>query len=1480
MKPIRFVCMLVAILVVSCGAVLAQPGGPPQWLQDLNPADYVLLVKDIKPPFKYGTDPEAQAEAKGTNITVGGKTQTVTSFYMATSQTVNCEYANTARTTPPTPMRWKLPYRLQVLVCENEAAAKASIQAYYLGWLGGAADVNGLNDPRLARGIGASAASGRIIRYRNLIMMITPETNSEIKTNRPKMPADLWNSADNDAMAVQQDRIKQLALMWLNKVAGPEPPDLHVEAGNVLLAWWGGPHPRVTREKAADQQGIAVQVDNRSATVQATDVHIQISVQKHGESKYKPICPPLSVGNIAAGRSRTASVVWDLKGENVEGASLQVRAYGREKNDIAPADNTCAFPVSIYFAKQGPRAYSLEQDTYSFKNWGWQGGAVEEVVEGVLANIVGNIEADGQMLAIMQRLAFPQLYMRLFDYLGRSATAGGGHCYGIAATSALYYEDPSLKPVPKRTYDMEREEASPNINIYHRTQMLPMVQAVLEGKPYYDRNWGAANCLAGLRTSLRDQRRPAMVEFGAYDLVQEEVEVNGVKQMQPVEKYWQHAVLAYKLIEIPGRDAAVFIYDSSWPYKPPLIPPQPMPAIWLSATNWGFTDEFAARYPRIYSNRIAANPIRREISLTAVNAIIPQLKKQILDMVAFFEKGNKFMALLRCPADVLFTDAQGRRTGSVAGKPINEIPGAEIRTQGEVEIYILPADEQYSVSITGNAVGEADLDIIRAESATEAGLISFQDIPTNQGGTATAKLLPGGQMDGIIAGGRTIAPAIVATFDGDRATWKTPQPVTPQPVTPQPVTPQPVTPQPGVGSAPGWGAGRIGTEIDAGKLMGEADTFTGVSKLVAIFPYKEVPAGTTVVASWLRDGHQLQQQEYQVKVTTGQVWFWISTKRKGGYEPGAYEVRVQVGDKVVASRAFRVGTAGTPQPGTTGGNPFLQKECEINLSQLGLCALIYSQRHDGKLPDADKWVDQLWPYLKEQAFFKCPSAPDLEYGYAMNAVLSGVKVEELESAAEMVLFFDSHLGTRNAAGGRDAVCNPGRHGGGNCYVYADGHAKWLAQIPDLNPAGLTPKPAGTVGTPQPTTPQPAGNVLTDGDVLKTLTGNEWTRLDPGGDGEWTDDEAPKAITIGAPPGNHLHRDYNYDAPRQTVKVNGDFTMQAFVKTNPQWGTQAAGLWVFGPQRSLVRLERVCAGDRQLVALAAYDTAGQRLGLHTADCTAKELRLCIRRTADDFHAWYRLTGADDWTLIGKVSVPMPVRSRAGLGVINDPGSEWFEARFAGFQIKVGANAPAQPADVAIPGAKTPGKPAAKACWALTNLEARLNEYDGTPAHWAGAKRAGPNELKVAAMWGRAVWKNGNFVFDPVFQLIEARFEWSPLPARLYPGDEVTFWVSGQRTGGFTDLSRRTKVGDRVGRCQSDLSMSCVWGEGPRDRDDIASCFVSPENPKARSPGLHGVPLHLDGRRSIRYHLYGTHVGAMIYTYTWDPTGNSIQPMSAQ
>ncbi len=128
-----------------------------------------------------------------------------------------------------------------------------------------------------------------------------------------------------------------------------------------------------------------------------------------------------------------------------------------------------------------------------------------------------------------------------------------------------------------------------------------------------------------------------------------------------------------------------------------------------------------------------------------------------------------------------------------------------------------------------------------------------------------------------------------------------------------------------------------------------------------------------------------------------------------------------------------------------------QANCLSNLKQLALGALMYAQDHDETLPDADKWMDQLVPYLKNEAIYKCPGALDLEYGYAMNAALSGMDIKTIVSPATTVMFFDSDLGTRNAAGGPEAICDPPRHNGGNNYAYADGHATLEWRVPNFDP---------------------------------------------------------------------------------------------------------------------------------------------------------------------------------------------------------------------------------------------------------------------------------------------------------------------------------------------------------------------------------------------------------------------------------------------
>ena len=115
-----------------------------------------------------------------------------------------------------------------------------------------------------------------------------------------------------------------------------------------------------------------------------------------------------------------------------------------------------------------------------------------------------------------------------------------------------------------------------------------------------------------------------------------------------------------------------------------------------------------------------------------------------------------------------------------------------------------------------------------------------------------------------------------------------------------------------------------------------------------------------------------------------------------------------------------------------------------NLKQIALGVIQYTQDHDERLPDAASWVDEVMPYIKSEAVFHDPAAPDSEkWSYAFNSTLSHISLAQLDAPAQTAMLFESTLGVKNAADTGQSVPLPGRHSGGTDYALADGHVKWL-----------------------------------------------------------------------------------------------------------------------------------------------------------------------------------------------------------------------------------------------------------------------------------------------------------------------------------------------------------------------------------------------------------------------------------------------------
>lgn len=120
-----------------------------------------------------------------------------------------------------------------------------------------------------------------------------------------------------------------------------------------------------------------------------------------------------------------------------------------------------------------------------------------------------------------------------------------------------------------------------------------------------------------------------------------------------------------------------------------------------------------------------------------------------------------------------------------------------------------------------------------------------------------------------------------------------------------------------------------------------------------------------------------------------------------------------------------------------------EADCLANLRQIGTGIQQYAQDHDEVLPSADKWMDEIMPYMRNEQVLKCPDAPDLAYGYAFNTALSRVSLAKVDKPAEVITVFESDRNTRNAHGDPTEVPKPGRHNNGNNVGYVDGHCKLL-----------------------------------------------------------------------------------------------------------------------------------------------------------------------------------------------------------------------------------------------------------------------------------------------------------------------------------------------------------------------------------------------------------------------------------------------------
>ncbi len=125
-------------------------------------------------------------------------------------------------------------------------------------------------------------------------------------------------------------------------------------------------------------------------------------------------------------------------------------------------------------------------------------------------------------------------------------------------------------------------------------------------------------------------------------------------------------------------------------------------------------------------------------------------------------------------------------------------------------------------------------------------------------------------------------------------------------------------------------------------------------------------------------------------------------------------------------------------------------ECAAALELLWMAMEAYVEEHGDQFPDADRWVQELAPYVDDEEILKCSrDDTDALSSYGMNAALSGKSLAELDDPASVVVLYETASPGMCPSGGAADVVPLGRHPDGNHYLFADGHVELLEEVPSF-----------------------------------------------------------------------------------------------------------------------------------------------------------------------------------------------------------------------------------------------------------------------------------------------------------------------------------------------------------------------------------------------------------------------------------------------
>ncbi|MEM3697742.1 MAG: PKD domain-containing protein [Candidatus Bathyarchaeia archaeon] len=353
------------------------------------------------------------------------------------------------------------------------------------------------------------------------------------------------------------------------------------------------------------------------------------------------IVPP-----IAPGAESNVKVTWNASRIlNVKGEGLQVVVIIKSDSNTL---NNFAYISGVNVLK----SYDFETyvDGYSFSNWGLSTSELLDIkrqLKILLDNLV-----TGPIASALLALSYPLV-------------SSSGHCYGMAATSILYYTGTIDKPVSKLTFDILKDEAAPNIASYQVEQLYFILKFMIQ--------------------DLRD----AIFGFDLkreYDKLVENLGNSKPCMMLLVFKDGgRHAVTVYGAYSVSEDIKNIVVYDNNYP-------------------GMSIVYTFDLKNNVIYSPTYNIQKLYIDTPAPYTTDVIAKIVSDLLDSLWI---SAKRILVFGSPVNVTITDQYGR----ILSNTVSEIPGASMEycnVTHTITVY-LPADLIYTINVTAYDEGNCTI---------------------------------------------------------------------------------------------------------------------------------------------------------------------------------------------------------------------------------------------------------------------------------------------------------------------------------------------------------------------------------------------------------------------------------------------------------------------------------------------------------------------------------------------------------------------------------------------------------------------------------------------------------------------------------------------------------------------------------------------------------------------------------------------------